>query len=159
VAKLSESIVVGASLAEVWDHYFEPTGWPAWVDGFQAVESGAGYPEEGGTLVWRSTPAGRGKVTETVLAHEPRRLHRIAFADPESAGELQTRFEVEGEGTRVTLELDYGLSGGGVLSRITERLFVRGQMRGSLQRSLLRFRLEAEEIAHFASPPGEASRS
>ena len=146
-AELSETVLVGASLADTWDCYFEPTGWPAWVDGFGAVESADGYPEAGGTLVWRSTPAGRGTVTERVLAHEPRTLHRIAFEDPESAGELTTRFAVEGEGTRVTLELDYRLPGGGAFTWLTERLFVRGQMRGSLRRTLARLRLEAEELA------------
>jgi hypothetical protein len=147
VAKLSESVLIGASLAEVWDYYFEPTGWPAWVDGFAAVESAAGYPQQGGKLVWTSTPAGRGTVEETVLDHEPRKLHRVAFTDPESAGELTTRFAVEGEGTRVTQELEYSLGRGGPLAWVTERVFIRGQMRGSLRRTLMRLRLEAEEVA------------
>ena len=145
MAELSESVLVGGSLAEVWDFYFEPEGWPDWVDGFGHVESSEGYPETGGTLVWRSNPAGRGTVREEVLAHEPRTLHRIAFTDPESSGELTTRFAVEGEGTRVTLELDYRLPSSGPLAWLTERLFVRGQMRGSLQRTLARLRVEAEE--------------
>ena len=98
VSKVSESVVVAASLAEVWDYYFEPRGWPAWVDGFGRVEASDGYPEAGGSLRWRSIPAGRGEVTEHVLEHEPRRLHRVAFRDPESAGELVTRFEIAGEG-------------------------------------------------------------
>ena len=82
-----------------------------------------------------------------MLAHEPRRLHRIAFSDPESSGELTSRFEVEGEGTRVALELDYRLARSGAIAAITDRLFVRGQVVRSLQRTLMRFRLEAEEIA------------
>jgi hypothetical protein len=147
VAELSESVLVGASLADTWNFYFEKGGWPAWVDGFGNVESSDGYPETGGTLVWRSNPAGRGTVQERVLAHEPRTLHRIAFSDPESSGELTTRFAIEGEGTRVTLELTYRLGSSGPLAWLTERLFVRGQMRGSLQRTLARLRLEAEEVA------------
>jgi hypothetical protein len=147
MADLSESVLVGGSLADVWRFYFEPSGWPAWVDGFHAVESAEGYPEAGGTLLWRSTPAGRGTVRERVIAHEPRTLHRIAFEDPESSGELTTRFAVEGEGTRVTLELSYSLGSSGPLAWLTERIFVRGQMRGSLQRTLARLRLEAEEVA------------
>ena len=147
MAELSESVLVGGSLADVWGYYFEPSGWPAWVDGFDRVESAEGYPETGGTLVWRSNPAGRGTVRERVLAHEPRTLHRIAFEDPESSGELTTRFAVEGQGTRVTLEFQYRLPSSGPLARLTERLFVRGQMRGSLQRTLARFRLEAEELS------------
>ncbi len=33
-----------------------------------------------------SVPAGRGEVTEKVLEHEPRRKHRIEFADPTMTG-------------------------------------------------------------------------
>ena len=159
VANLSESVIVGVSLAEAWDCYFEPTGWPAWVDGFARVDEAVGYPEGGGTLTWSSIPAGRGRVTERVLAHQPRTLHRIAFSDPESSGELTTRFEVAGEATRVTLELDYSLASSGPIAWVTDRLFVRGQMAGSLRRTLGRLRLEAEEIAHSASSPPGASRS
>ncbi len=157
MAKLTESLLVEASLAETWDHYFESRGWGSWVDGFQAVERDDGYPEQGGTLIWRTTPAGRGRVTERVIEHQPRRRHRIEFADPESRGDLLSRFEIEGEATRVTLELDYRLASSGPFAWLTERLFVRGQVRGSLQRTLLRFKHEAEETAHFADapPPGD----
>lgn len=153
MAKLTETAVVQASLAETWDLYFEPRSWPSWVDGFGSVESSEGYPEEGGRLVWRSTPPGRGRVEERVLEHQPRRRHRIAFSDPESSGELLTRFEVAGEGTRVTLELDYSLPRSGPFAWLTERLFVRGQVARSLQRTLARFGREAEDLADSATLP------
>lgn len=155
MAKLGQSIHVEASLAETWDHYFEPRGWPAWVDGFDRVESASGYPEEGGALVWASTPAGRGTVREQVLEHRPRTLHRIDFSDPSSSGRLTTRFEARGQGTEVTLELEYELAKRGALARITDRLFVRGQVSGSLARTLARFKHEVEELAALArtTPP------
>jgi uncharacterized membrane protein len=156
MAKLSDSIAVEASLAETWDFYFEPRGWPAWVEGFAAVDSAEGYPEAGGTLVWRSNASGRGKVTERVVEHDPRRRHRIEFSDPESSGELLSEFAIEGEGTRVTLTLEYRLARRGVFAALTDRLFVRGQVHGSLQRTLERFRSEAEEAAGLGetgSPP------
>ena len=149
MAALSESVLVEASLAETWDFYFEPRGWPAWVDGFGSVVSADGYPEQGGRLVWRSTPAGRGEVSERVLEHEPRRRHRIEFSDPGSSGELRSEFEIEGEGTRVTLTLEYRLASSGPFAWLTDRLFVRGQVQQSLGRSLLRFKHEAEEAARF----------
>jgi hypothetical protein len=148
VAKLSESLLVTASLKEVWDFYFESRTWASWVDGFQEVESIEGdYPREGGTLVWHSNPAGRGRVTETVLEHSPRTRHRISFADPESEGELLSEFGIEGEATRVTLTLTYRLPGNRALAAITDRLFVRGQVRSALRRTLLRFKHEAEGAA------------
>jgi uncharacterized protein YndB with AHSA1/START domain len=152
VSKVSASVVIGASLAEVWDYYFEPRGWPAWVDGFGRPEASEGYPEPGGSLRWRSIPAGRGVVTERVLEHEPRRLHRIAFRDPESTGELRTTFAIEPgahsePGTMVTQELDYRLGRRGPFAWLAERFFIRSQMRGSLARSLARLKLEVEELA------------
>lgn len=155
MAKLDQSIHVEASLAETWDHYFEPRGWPGWVDGFHRVQSSAGYPEDGGELVWASTPAGRGTVRERVLEHRPRRLHRIEFSDPSTSGKLVTRFEARGSGTEVTVELEYELAKRGVLSRITDRLFARGQVAGSLSRTLSRFKHEVEELAALArtTPP------
>jgi len=147
VSTVSESVLVDASLAEVWDYYFDPRGWPAWVDGFGRMEASDGYPEAGGSLRWSSIPAGRGEVTEHVLEHEPRRLHRAAFRDPSSVGELRTSFVIEGEGTRVGQELEYRLRKRGPFAWLTDRLFIRSQMRGSLRRSLARLKLEAEERA------------
>jgi uncharacterized membrane protein len=149
MATLSESLVVDASLAEVWERYFEQRGWPAWVDGFAAVESSSDYPERGGSLVWRSTPAGRGTVRERVVEHEPRRRHRIEYSDPESNGELLTEFAIEGDATRVSQTLEYRLAGPSPFAWATERLFVRGQVRSSLRRSLLRFKHEVEEAARL----------
>jgi hypothetical protein len=146
-SKVSGSVLVEASLAEVWDYYFEPRGWPAWVDGFGQVEASDGYPEAGGSLRWRSIPAGRGEVTEHVLEHEPRRLHRVAFRDPESAGELLTTFEIAGEGTLVAQELDYRLRRGGPLTWLTDRLFIRSQVSASVARTLGSLKLEVEELA------------
>jgi hypothetical protein len=128
------------------------------VDQFGSIEASDGYPEAGGSLRWRSGAAGRGTVTEHVLEHEPRRLHRIAFHDPASAGELRTAFAIEGEGTRVTQELDYRLRKRGPFARLTDRLFIRSQMRGSLRRSLDRLKAEVEEVAELSSQaPGPPS--
>jgi uncharacterized membrane protein len=151
MSQVAASILVDASLAETWDHYFDPRGWSVWVDGLQAAESAEGYPEEGGTLTWRSVPAGRGRVSERVLEHEPRRRHKIAFSDPQSEGELLTVMAIEGDATRATQTMDYRL-GGGPFAWISDRLFVRAQMRSSLERSLLRFKHEVEEIAKLGEP-------
>ena len=149
MAKVEESIAVEASLAETWSHYFDARGWGSWVEGFGSVEAAEGYPQEGGTLRWRSTPAGRGTVSERVLEHEPRRLHRIGFEDDSSEGEQTTRFEIEGEATRVSIELSYELRQRGLMARMASLLFVRGQVRGSVARTLLRFKREAEEVAQL----------
>jgi uncharacterized membrane protein len=153
LSKVEATVEIEAPLAEVWDLYFDERRWPAWVDGFASVISQLGYPGAGGVLNWRSTPAGRGEVRERVLVHEPRSLHRIEYSDPGSAGQLEVAFEMlpaasadSGRRTRVTQHLDYRVTSGGPLSAITDLLFIRGQMRGSLQRSLADLRLEAERV-------------
>jgi hypothetical protein len=152
MSKVSASVAVDASLAEVWGFYFEPAGWPAWVDGFGRVESESGYPNAGGSLQWASGPAGRGKVSERVVEHEPRRVHRVSFEDPETTGQLTVTFAIKGEGTMVTQELDYRLRQGGPFAKLTDRLFIRSQMRGSLARSLGRLKLEVEDAAAGTQP-------
>jgi Polyketide cyclase / dehydrase and lipid transport len=154
---VSESVHVHASLAETWDLYFDAETWPAWVDGFARVEAAAGYPDRDGTLRWRSTPAGRGEVTERVVAHEPRTRHRVAFSDPESEGELETTFAIEAspdgeQGVTVRQELTYRLREAGPLTRLTDVFFIRPQVTRSVRRSLERLRTEVEELAASSSP-------
>lgn len=128
-------VVVPASLAEAWEAFFDPRGWPEWVDAFAGVSSSQGYPQEGGKLVWRTGAAGRGEITEEVSAHEPRSLHRIRFSDPTMTGELETRFELEGPATKVSQTLDYRLAERGVFAFLGA-FFVRSQVERSLARSL-----------------------
>lgn len=148
MGEVSASVVIEAPLAEVWDFYFRPEIWPAWVDQFGSVEASDGYPEQNGTLRWRSGPAGRGTVSERVIEHEPRSTHRLEFDDPESEGELEVSFAIEtGEeigSTRVTQKMTYRLKGGGPFGPLTDILFIRSQVRRSLERSLARLRAEIE---------------
>jgi len=149
MATVEASVDVPAALADVWDLYFDPDRWSSWVDQFGAVAAVDGYPEVGGELVWDSTAAGRGRVRERVVAHEPRNLHRIEYADPETEGKLETTFEMlpagDGRLTRVTQRLAYSISSGGPLTAVTDFLFIRSQMRGSLERSLAALRAEAAD--------------
>jgi uncharacterized protein YndB with AHSA1/START domain len=159
MADVEASVEIAAPLADVWELYFDPRRWPSWVDGFSAITSSEGYPETGGELRWTSTPAGRGAVTERVLEHEPRRLHRVGFTDPGAEGELEVVFEMVPGGeadrrTKVTQRLSYRLRSAGPLGGITDRLFIRGQMRGSLERSLTDLRSEAEAAGATQSEVG-----
>lgn len=151
MGKVEASVEIAAPLAEVWDLYFDERRWPAWVDGFSSVSTSSGYPEEGGKLTWRSTSAGRGTVDERVTVHEPRSLHRITYEDPESKGSLEVAFEMlpadstdSGRRTAVRQKLEYQVKTGGPLRAITDLLFIRTQMRRSLERTLIELRLEAE---------------
>lgn len=145
MATAEASIRLPVSVAEAWDAYFWAPGWPRWVDGFAAVVGSEGYPELGGILRWQSIPAGRGEVSERVLEHEHRRLHRVGFADPTMAGEFETRFAITGDGAELTQTLDYRVVAAGPITRVAAALFVRSQVRASLERSLSGFREFVEE--------------
>jgi uncharacterized protein YndB with AHSA1/START domain len=153
MAKVAEEILIEATLAEVWDAYFEPRRWPSWVDGFQAVVSSQGYPEEGGTLRWRSNPSGRGTVSERVLEHEPRHRHRVGFSDDASEGELLTTFTMQRQSVLVRQELTYELKEEKPLHRLTDRFFVRPRLRESLARSLRGLAAEATDTAEPGAEP------
>ena len=73
----------------------------------------------------------------------PDRVHRPRVQ--RRAGERASRSRARR--ARVTLALDYRLARGGPLRGVTERVFVRAQVRGSLERTLLRFAHEAEAVA------------
>ena len=133
--KVEGTVLVEASLAETWDAYLDARGWPVWVDAFASLVSSDGYPGRDGRLVWRTGAAGRGEVTEEVLVHEPRQLHRVAFSDPTMSGELETTFGLEGGATRVRQAMTYRLAERGLFAFLGA-LFVRSQVRRSLERSL-----------------------
>ncbi len=144
MATVGAEVEIAAEPAVAWDAYFDADRWRDWVDQFASVVSSDGYPQAGGTLVWRSGRAGRGEVTERVAEHEPRHLHRIAFSDPEAEGELVTTFQPTAGGTRIRQELTYALRDRGFFARAADLFFVRSQMGASLARSLTALRAELE---------------
>ena len=147
MARVEASVDIPAPLADVWDLYFDPQRWASWVDGFAALVSEHGYPEAGG-----SSPGGRRR---RVAARSGRpcwptsrvRCTGSAMRIRSRAGELETTFEMlpgaDPRMTRVSQRLTYGLLGGGPLGAVTDFLFIRSQMRRSLERSLSDLRLEA----------------
>lgn len=145
MAEVGSGELIEASLKDVWEVFFDPERWPSWVDGFAEVVSiSDGYPTEGGALRWRSIPAGRGEVSEKVLEHEPRRLHRISFGDPESEGELATSFEIQGDRVAVERTMRYRILHPGLLGPLTDVFFVRRQVVAAVERELSHLKQEAE---------------
>jgi Polyketide cyclase / dehydrase and lipid transport len=145
VATVAAEAEVAAAPVAAWALYFDQQLWPSWVDQFGSIVAVDGYPQVGGVLRWRSGRAGRGEVTERVLEHRSPERHRVRFADPQADGELTVSFEPSEGGTAVRQELDYSLRRRGPFAAIADLLFVRSQMRLSLQRSLAAFAAEVEE--------------
>jgi len=119
--------------------------WPTFVEGFaRAVEVSPDWPGEGATVVWESTPGGRGRVTERVIATGPGGFATRIFEEA-LTGQQALRASEDAEGTRVELILEYELSKYGPLRAVADVLFIRRALRDALRRTLRRFAVEAEE--------------
>ena len=122
--------------------------WPSFVEGYaRTVERSPDWPGGGARLVWESTPAGRGRVTEKVMEAEgPDRFVTQVFE--ERLHGTQTFRVVESEGgSRAELALEYELTKYGPLSAVADVIFIRRAIRDSLRRTLSRFAVEAEDEA------------
>ena len=144
-----EAITVGLPPERAFDLWTDLTRWPTFIDGFGHVDRVDGdWPAEGAKLVWRSGPAGRGVVTEKVVASEPGERFVTQVFEERMSGAQAVRFTTtEDDRTRVDIELDYTLTQGGPLKGITDLLFIRRALTDALRRTLRRFATEAAEEA------------
>ena len=142
MGRATASVEVPGLASEAEALWYDPVRWAAWVDGFgHVVELPAQWPA-GGTLQWKSTPEGRGRVRETVTAYEPRGGQTLAVEDSRLRGTQRVRFTPGPEAVKVTLTLDYELKQSYALSRLFDRLFVRRALVASLRRTLAHFARE-----------------
>jgi hypothetical protein len=120
--------------------------WSTFVEGFARVlEQDGGWPAEGSRVVWESIPAGRGRVTEKVVeAPASERFATMVFEDRLAGRQVFRAVESAG-GSRVELMLEYTLTKYGPLGGLADMLFIRRALRDSLQRTLARFAVEAED--------------
>jgi hypothetical protein len=122
--------------------------WSTFVEGFaHELERSPEWPAAGARVVWESTPAGRGRVTEKVVEGEgPDRFVTLVFEDRLHGTQTFRVVESEG-GSRAELALEYELTKYGPLSALADAIFIRRAIRDSLRRTLSRFSVEAEEEA------------
>jgi uncharacterized membrane protein len=144
-----EAITVPLPPDRAFGLWTDLTRWPTFIDGFGHVDRVDGdWPQEGTKLVWRSGPAGRGVVTEKVVASEPgERFVTQVFEERMSGAQAVTFAPVDERSTRVDIELDYELAQGGPLKAVTDLLFIRRALTDALRRTLRRFATEAAEEA------------
>ena len=144
-----DAITVPLAAERAFGLWTDLTRWPTFIDGFGHVDRvDDGWPAEGAKLVWRSGPAGRGVVTERVVASEPGRRLVTQVFEERMRGAQAVTFALTDEGTtRVDIELDYELTQGGPLKPLTDLLFIRRAQTDALRRTLRRFAAEAAEEA------------
>ena len=144
-----EAVTVPLPPEQAFGLWTDLTRWAAFVDGFGHVDRIDGdWPAEQTKLVWRSGPAGRGIVTEKVVASEPGERFVTQVFEERMQGAQAVRFTpVDDDSTRVDIELDYKLVSGGPFAGITDVLFIRRALTDALRRTLRRFATEAAEEA------------
>lgn len=138
---------LATSVPEAERCWYDTGRWATWVDGLDhVVATAAPWPHAGGSVTWQSGPAGRGRVTERVIAHAPADGQTVEVSDEAMTGSQTVTFSGVPDGVTVTLALKYRLTRRSLLTPVVDVLFIRRQMAQSLARTLARFeaRVRAE---------------
>src|SRR5436190_8722583 len=143
------AIEVGGSVEGAEALWYDLQRWPTFIDGFARVVRSEGWPAAGGTLVWDSTPAGRGRVVEQVTAQVAGEGQTAEVEDPRLSGTQTVAFTALENGVGVTLSLDYKLKQGGPLRALADVFFIGRAIRDSLRRTLVRFARELDAAAEL----------
>jgi Polyketide cyclase / dehydrase and lipid transport len=131
------------SVHEAETCWYETGRWSEWVHGLARVTAVEGdWPEVGSSVAWESGPAGRGHVTERVLAYEQLRGQMVEVDDDSMNGRQTVTFTPEGDDVVVELELEYRLKRRSILTPLLDALFIRRAMTSSLEVTLARFGAE-----------------
>jgi uncharacterized membrane protein len=149
MAKTERATVVDLTPQDAFDLWTDISRWPTFIEGFaRADRVDDDWPATGSKLVWQSVPTGRGTVTEKVRDSVPGERIQTEVLEERLIGTQTVEFAPAPEGgTAVILSLDYKLTQKGVLSRITDVLFIRGAQNSALARTLSRFATEAAQEA------------
>jgi hypothetical protein len=127
--------------------WLDTNRWPTFIDGFgHVVELDPRWPEPRSKVIWESGPAGRGRVTERVRENGDGIAATDVF-DAQMTAVQTAKFEPAEDGCRVVLSLDYQLTSGGPLRKLTDVLFIRRSLAMALDRTLRRFSTEAADEA------------
>ena len=140
--------IFAASVHEAEERWYDVDRRPEWVDGMGSVVEVRGpWPAAGSSLVWDSGPAGRGRVTERVLDHEPLQGQALEVEDQSIRARQWVSFTPAGADVEIELVLDYRIARRNPLTPLIDVLFVRRLMADSLERTLERFGSELRSAA------------
>jgi hypothetical protein len=142
MGKARASVDVPGLASDAEALWYDPVRWPAFIDGFgHVVEIASEWPAAG-RVVWNSTPGGRDRVIEEVIAYEPRAGQTLAVEDSRVRGTQHVAFAPGPDHTTVTLTLEYAIKERTPVTWLVDALFVRRAMVASLRRTLARFARE-----------------
>jgi hypothetical protein len=151
VGKARASVrLAGFRASEAEALWYDTSRWPTFVDGFAHVVKKEGdWPAAPSTLVWQSTPAGRGRVLERVTEYEPRLGQTAQVEDPKMSATQRVEFTPQDDGVQLTLSMEYTLKEGGPLRPFMDFLFIRRAITDALKRTVHRFARELETDAEM----------
>jgi Polyketide cyclase / dehydrase and lipid transport len=125
--------------------WYDTTRWPTWVDGLAHVAKVEGpWPGPGSVVIWDSNPAGRGRVVERVVAHEPLGGQTSEVEDDSIRGRQSVAFAPAEGGVEVELMLAYEIKQRSIVTPLVDLVFIRRAMTMSLASTLRRFGVELE---------------
>lgn len=126
--------------------WLDTGSWPAWVDGLERVlQRSRDWPNPGSSVIWESGPAGRGRVSEQVIEHEPLASLSVYVRDATITATQRVSFTPTDEGVAVELTLEYDISKRSFFTPLVDMLFIRGAMRRSIAMTLARFGTQLAE--------------
>lgn len=132
--------------------WYDTARWPSFMDEVaRVIQVSVPWPEAGGSVVWESGPAGRGRVSERVVSYEPLSGQTVAVEDATMTAEQTVWFVPAPEGVEVVLELEYRIKRRNPLTPLIDVVFIRRLMAGSLARTLTRFGSELETAVREAA--------
>jgi Polyketide cyclase / dehydrase and lipid transport len=131
------------SVHEAESCWYDTAGWSKWVDGLARVASVSGdWPGRGASVVWESGPAGRGRVTERVVAFEPLAGQTNEVSDDSIEAQQTVTFTPVDDSVEVQLSLAYRVRKRNLFTPVVDFLFIRRAMAASLESTLERFGAE-----------------
>lgn len=144
MGRVSARIVVPGLASAAEELWYDTSRWPTFIVGLAHVAKVDGdWPKVGSRVVWDAHPGGRGRVVETVTAHEARVGQTSTVEDEKIHGIQTIAFTPRDEGgVELTLTLDYRVKQEAGVPFFVDLAFVRRPMRDSLRRTLSRFARE-----------------
>jgi Polyketide cyclase / dehydrase and lipid transport len=148
MGSVEASVTVDATVHDAEQLWYDTGAWDGWVDGLEhvlAVEPS--WPAVGSSVSWESGPAGRGHVTERVVAYAPLEGQSLDVTDDTIEGRQGVAFTPVGGGTEVALSLKYRIRKRSIFTPLIDMLFVRNAWNTSLRSTLARFAAELDQKA------------
>jgi hypothetical protein len=140
--QVSATVELPGRISDAERLWYDLDRWPEWVDGLaEIIDIQGEWPKRGSTVVWQSTPAGRGRVTEEVIEYELRSGQVSQVQDDSVSGRQSVTFTPREQGLELRLALDYQFKRRSLVTPLVDLLFIRRLMGASLGRTLAQFQL------------------